>query len=451
MMKRILVFLAFLIVAPGLEAALYKQTNSHTLFNGEKLEEYQFENGFKVLLLPRHQAAVLTYQVWFNVGAVDEKMDPKLRRTGLAHLFEHMMFRGTPKYLDGEFDRVTAEIGGDKQNATTSHYRTNYFESVPSRQLEKVVELESDRMANLNLTGELFEKEKGAVVGELRLHQDRPMSIAFDELMKLVYTVSPFQWTVLGTEAEIKGFTLEEAKYYYKTFYAPNNALLIVVGDTTAATLLPMVEKYYGAMKRQEVPKLPLPEEPAQKKERRFEGTHRQATSELVVMAYRIPGIDSPDFAPFSLLGTHLSVGMEARLRKALVDKGIAVMANAGPDAKPNLFQVYIQLAEGKRAEEAIRIVDREIFLVQKSLISSVAFERALNQELLGMYNDITSNSRLGNILGESYTQSGNYLRSFQLIEEYRKLSPKDLQRVTKAHLRPENRSVVVIRPEKKT
>lgn len=277
------------------------------------------------------------------------------------------------------------------------------------------------------------------------------MSIAFDELMKLVYTVSPFQWTVLGTEAEIKGFTLEEAKYYYKTFYAPNNALLIVVGDTTAATLLPMVEKYYGAMKRQEVPKLPLPEEPAQKKERRFEGTHRQATSELVVMAYRIPGIDSPDFAPFSLLGTHLSVGMEARLRKALVDKGIAVMANAGPDAKPNLFQVYIQLAEGKRAEEAIRIVDREIFLVQKSLISSVAFERALNQELLGMYNDITSNSRLGNILGESYTQSGNYLRSFQLIEEYRKLSPKDLQRVTKAHLRPENRSVVVIRPEKKT
>ena len=450
MRQSILLPLTLVLFSMWARAAAYKQVAVHTLFNGEKLEEYKFENGFKVLVLPRHQAAVLTYQVWFNVGSVDEKMDPKLKKTGLAHLFEHMMFRGTLKYPDGEFDRITAEIGGDKQNATTSHNRTNYFESVPSNQLEKIMELESDRMANLQLTTELFEKEKGAVVGELRLHLDRPSSIAFDELMKTAFTTSPFQWTVLGTEAEIKGFTLQEAKYFYKTFYAPNNAMLIIVGDTKAAQLLPLVEKYYGGMKPQEVPKLPLPEEPVQKKERRFEGTHRQATSELIVMAYRIPDIDSPDFAPLSLLGTHLSIGMEARLRKALIDNGIAVGANAGPDSKPNFFQVYAQLAEGKKAEQALQIIDKEIQKARTTPISKEAFERALNQELLEIYNEIVSNSTMGNILGENYVQSGNFLRGFQLIEEYKKLTPSDLVRVAKAHLKPEGRSVVIIRPEKK-
>src|SRR5690606_16897697 len=126
------------------------------------LEEFKLKNGFRVLLVPRHQAQVLTYQVWFDVGSLNEKLDPKLKKTGLAHLFEHMMFRGSEKYPDGMFDQITSRLGAEKQNATTYFYRTNYYESVPSSQLERIIELEADRMANLKIDPQLLEKEKGA-------------------------------------------------------------------------------------------------------------------------------------------------------------------------------------------------------------------------------------------------------------------------------------------------
>jgi zinc protease len=236
-------------------ARAFEKVKETSLFNGEKLYEYKLSNGLKVLMLPRHQAQVVSYQVWFSVGSLDEKMDKKLNKTGLAHLFEHMMFRGTEKYPDGKFDELSSRLGTDKQNATTYYYRTNYFENIPVKNLEAIMELESDRMANLKLSADLIEKEKGAVVGEYRRHLDNPPSLAFEELMKLAYDeASPFHYAVIGTEDWIKGFTLEEAQYFYKTYYAPNNATIIAIGDITEKSFLPLVEKYYGEMKSQAVP-----------------------------------------------------------------------------------------------------------------------------------------------------------------------------------------------------
>ncbi len=425
----------------------YQRVAEKKLFNGESLEEFQLKNGFRVLLVARHQAKVLTYQVWFNVGSINEKLDPKLKKTGLAHLFEHMMFRGTPKYPDGRFDELTSRLGGDKQNATTHFYRTNYFESVPSRQLEKLMELESDRMANLNLTSDLLEKEKGAVVGEFRRHLDTPGGVASDHLLDLMYEVAPFRYTVLGTEAEIKGFTLEEAKYFYKTFYAPNNATLIVIGDTTAEELLPLVQKYYGDMKPQTIPNMPIPSEPAQKKERRKEISHPQATSQLMLVGYPIIPITHEDVVPLALLQAHLARGMEARLRKVLVDTGIAVGAHASAGAKPDIFEFYIQLAEKHTADEALKIIDKEITSLQSKPISSQAFERALSQELLNLYGDISNNSELANWLGEFLMLSGDYMRGFDIIEKYKALKPADLQRVSKEYFKKTSRSVLIVNP----
>jgi predicted Zn-dependent peptidase len=427
----------------------YEKVSEKKLFNGDTLYEFRLPNKLTVLLVPRHQAKVLTYQTWFDVGSLEEKLDPKLKKTGLAHLFEHMMFRGSEKYPDGKFDEITARLGGDKQNATTYFYRTNYFESVPSSQLERIMELESDRMANLKLTKELFEKEKGAVVGELRRHLDNPGTMAFDELNRTAYQVAPFRYTVIGTEDEIKGFTLEEGQYYYKTYYAPNNATLIVIGDTTEEQLMPLVKKYYGEMKMQSVPHGQIPAEPKQKKERKVELTHPQATSEMLVVGYHVPSIQSPDTVPLSLLSTHLSRGTEAQLRKLLVDKGIAVGASANASNKPDIFEFVVQMAEGHKAEEALRIVDKEIASLQKKKIGKQNFERALNQELLNLYGDITDNSELGNWLGEYLMISGDYMRGFQIIEDYKKVTEADVMRVSKDYLRKDNRSVVILRPAK--
>ncbi|NBX75819.1 MAG: insulinase family protein [Proteobacteria bacterium] len=431
-------------------SATYEKVAEKKLFNGEVVKEFKFQNGLKLLLVSRHQAPVLTYQVWFDVGSLNEKMDQKLNRTGLAHLFEHMMFRGTKKYPDGKFDELTSRLGSDKQNATTYYYRTNYFESVPSYQLEKIMELESDRMANLILDGELLEKEKGAVVGEFRRAMDNPSRLAWDELMRLVYTESPFRFTVLGTEEEIKGFSLEDAQYFYKTFYAPNNCTIIVVGDAKEENLLPLVEKYYGSMKPQEIPKLTLKEEPPQTKERKWEGKHAQATSEILLMAYRIPPVTELDIIPLSLISSHLSNGMESRLRKALVDTGIAVGASAGISNRPDLFEVSVSLSEKHSAEEAIRIIDREVALLHQSKISKNDFERALNQELLSVYGSIGNNNALANLFGEYLMISGNYLRGLEVLEGYKKLDSGDLQKIAKKYFKKENRSIVIVRPTRK-
>lgn len=138
----------------------YELVKENTLFNGEKIREYKLPNGLQVLHLPRHEAKLITYQTWFRVGSIHEKLTEKLNKTGLAHLFEHMMFRGSANYPDGEFDKLTSKMGAEKQNATTSYNRTNYFQSIPSHQLSKLMELEADRMKNLKLTSEIFEKEK---------------------------------------------------------------------------------------------------------------------------------------------------------------------------------------------------------------------------------------------------------------------------------------------------
>lgn len=427
----------------------FEKVIARKLFNGESLTEYRLPNGFRVLMVPRSQAKVLTYQVWFNVGSVDEKLDPKLQKTGLAHLFEHMMFRGSEKYPDGKFDEITAKIGGDKQNATTYYYRTNYYESVPSAQLETLMELESDRMRALKLTKEVFEKEKGAVVGELARALDNPVRLAFDELMRLAYEKAPYRYTVLGSEEEIKGFKLEEAQYFYKTFYAPNNATLIVIGDTDEKRLMPLVVKYYGDMKSQQLPKTTLTPEPEQKKQRKFETTHRQATSETLIVGYKMPPVDSPDFVPLSLLSTHLSRGREARLRKLLVDTGIAVSASAGTSSQPDLFQFIVQLAEGKKAESALRVIDKELTVLRTKAISKGSFERALNQELLSLYSDIGDNSELGNWLGEYLMLSGNYMRGFEILDEFKKLKASDLQKSAKKYFDNGTRSIVVVRPAK--
>lgn len=453
MKKQALIYstLVLTLVASVLLGADYEKVGDKSLFNGEVISEYKLPNGLKVLLLPRHEAKVLTFQTWFDIGSLDEKMDTKLKKTGLAHLFEHMMFRGTEKYPDGKFDEITSRIGSDKQNATTYFYRTNYYESIPSNQLKKLIELESDRMANLKLDAELLDKEKGAVVGELRRALDNPGRIAWDELNRTVFEVAPFRYTVIGTEEEIKGFTLEEAQYFYKTFYAPNNATIIVVGDTEEKELMPLVVKYYSDMKSQDIPRYKMPEEPAQKKERRIEKKHPQATSDILLVGYRIPPVTSSEIVPLSLLSTHLSTGMEARLRKSLVDKGIAVSAGCGVSNVPDYLEFSVSLAEKHKAEEALSVIDKEVNLLKSQPIKKEEFERALNQELLSLYGGIQDNSSMANMLGDYLMVSGNYMRGFEIIDQFKKLTPADLKKVANEFLKKESRSIVIVRPQPKT
>ena len=211
-----------------------------------------------------------------------------------------------------------------------------------------------------------------------------------------------------------------------------------------------LIEKFYGKMKSQVIPAVTIPGESEQKKERRREVAHSQATSELLLMAYPIPKVADADVVPLNLLSAHLSTGNEARLHKTLVDKGIAVSASADLSSSPDLFELSASLTEKHRAEDALRVIDKEIESAKSTKISPTQFQRALNQELLSLYTHISDNQSLGSLLGEYLTVDGNYLRGFEIIEEYKKISAADLQRVAKKYLKKEKRSVVIIRPAKK-
>lgn len=439
-----MLFSGLLVADPG---PGYRKLAVNKLFNGDTINEFELDNGLSVIHVPRSQAKVLTFQIWFDVGSNSEKLDPKLKKTGIAHLFEHMMFRGTDRFPDGSFDEISSRLGATSQNATTSFYRTNYFESIPSNQLEVVLALESDRMANLKLTQEGLEKEKGAVVGELRRALDSPVNEAYNALMELAYQKIPFRWTVLGTEKEIKGFTLEEAQYFYKTYYAPNNGTIVVVGDVEEEPLLNLLIKYFGQMKPQTIPSYSLPPEPLQARERTKVFSHPQATSEILLMGYKIPPISSLSVIPLGILSAHLSSGMEGRLRKLLIDTGVAVNAYASPSYRPDLFQIFVQLAEGHKAKEAIQIIDQEVKSLSEKIISEEDFNRARNQEKLDLYGSIDKNNSLARWLGEFNALAGNYMRGFEIIEGYNILDRKEVMEAANDYLVRSRRSVVIVTP----
>ncbi|MGE3263561.1 MAG: M16 family metallopeptidase [Bacteriovoracia bacterium] len=441
-------FLALLAISP-LAWAKTEKVRSTKLPNGLQVQEYRMENGMQVLLVQDHSAPVFTYQVWFKVGSATEKMDPKLQKTGLAHLFEHMMFRGTPTVPDGMFTKKMSAAGEVGLNASTWLDRTNYFESLPKEQLELAFQLESDRMANLAIDDKLFKTELGAVFGERKMRADKPSSIANDALWELSYDKHPYKWTTMGTAAELNSFTVDEANYFYRTYYAPNNATLILIGDFETAKALRLAEKYYGKFKAQEIPRREPPVEPAQTEARKKEVTHPLATSDLLMIGYHIPDCRHSDMPALQVLGAVLSTGNGSIMEQELVQEGIASSVGAGAYnlRYPGMFQFSINMVQGKSADKAVKILKDALARIAKGELSAAELERGRNQYLLSAYSDLGGQSSIGQYLGEALVSSDNYLNEFEILQATKKVTIADLQRVVKTYFKDENSNFIHLKP----
>jgi zinc protease len=433
----------------GSNALKIKET---TLLNGLVVHEYRLPNGLEVLLVPDRTAPVFTFQAWFRVGSATEKMDPRLKRTGLAHLFEHMMFRGTPKNPDQIFDRKLSAAGAVGLNATTWLDRTNYFQSLPKEGLELVLELESDRMVNLGIDEKLFNAERGAVFGELKMNKDKPIRAAYEELWDLAFTQHPYKFTTMGTEEELKSFTVEDAMYFYRTYYAPNNCTLILLGDIEIGSTLRLVEKYYGNIPSQPIPSVAPPAEPEQKASRSRTVTHPLSTTEILLLGYRIPNVHSPDLPALEAAAGILAYGNGSWLEKELVQGGIATGVSAGPNRlrDPSLFVVSVQLAPGKDPKDAQKILDSNLKKLANGEFSEEELERAKNQYLLSTYGELLSLDRIGRNLGESRVSADNYLRDFEILAQVRKVDKAAVQAAVKKHLVARGLSAVRVVPAPK-
>ncbi|MGQ0693972.1 MAG: M16 family metallopeptidase [Nitrospiraceae bacterium] len=408
--------------------------------------EHILSNGMKVLLVEVPKAPVATVQVWYKVGSRNEVMG----RAGLSHMLEHMMFKGTAKYPKGSFSRTIRKNGGI-DNAFTSQDFTAYFENLAADRVELALELEADRMQGLILEDSEFQTEREVVKEERRLRTvDDPQGALVEALFAQAFLSHPYHWPVIGWFADLDAMTLEDLQRHYDTFYSPNNATLIVVGDIKADALLPTIKQLFEPIPKGPSPKQALSAEPEQRGERRFL-LKREAQVPFVMMGFRVPNYSSEDSFALDILESILSHGKSSRLYQSLVydqKNSLAVGAEYSlMQADPSLFYFYSLVSPGAKVEVVEDALQREITRLQSEPPSELELQRAKNQVEASRIFEQDSNFRHAMLLGQSESIGAGWRRVDQFLDRIRAVTAKDVQRVAKQYLTSDNRTVGLLVP----
>lgn len=413
---------------------------------GADPNEYILSNGMKVLLIEVPKAPVATVQVWYKVGSRNEVMG----RAGLSHMLEHMMFKGTARYPKGSFSRIIRKNGGI-DNAFTGQDFTAYFENVAADRVGLALELEADRMQGLLLDQSEFQTERDVVKEERRLRsEDDPQGALVEALFAQVFMSHPYHWPVIGWFADLDAMAIEDLQRHYDTYYSPNNATLIVVGDIKADSLLPTIKRLFEPIPRGPSPKQTLPSEPEQRGERRFL-LKREAQVPFVMTGFRIPNYSSDDSYALDLLESILSQGKSSRLYQSLVyEQKIALAVGAEYSllqTDPGLFYFYGLVNPGAKVEAVEEALQREVARLQNEPPSELELQRAKNQVEASRVFEQDSNFRHAMLMGQAETVGAGWRRINQFVERIRAVTAQDIQRVAKLYLTPDNRTTGILIP----
>jgi zinc protease len=408
--------------------------------------EYLLSNGMRVLLVEVPKAPVATVQVWYKVGSRNEVMG----RAGLSHMLEHMMFKGTAKYPKGSFSRLIRKNGGI-DNAFTSQDFTAYFENLAADRVELALELEADRMQGLILENSEFQTEREVVKEERRLRtEDDPQGALVEALFAQAFFSHPYHWPVIGWFADLDAMTLDDLQRHYDTFYSPNNATLIVVGDIKADQLLPTIKRLFEPIPKGPSPKQVLTAEPDQRGERRFL-LKREAQVPFVMMGFRVPNYSSEDAYALDVLESILSQGKSSRLYQSLVydqKNSLAVGAEYSlMQTDSSLFYFYSLVNPGAKVEAVEESLYREIARIQNEPPSEPELQRAKNQVEAARVFEQDSNFRHAMLLGQAESIGAGWHRVDQFIERILAVTAKDVQRVARLYLTQDNRTVGILVP----
>lgn len=347
-------------------------------FSSQKLA-----NGLRVIIAVDHTAPVFGISVTYNVGSRNERPG----RTGFAHLFEHMMFEGSENVGKGEHFILIFNNGGN-MNGTTNEDRTNYFESLPKNQLDLALFLESDRMRSLAVNQSNLDNQRNAVQEERRVGEDnQPYGHAYEDVDNLAYDNFAYKHSTIGSMSDLNAATLEDVKGFFQTYYAPSNAVLVLVGDLDPAGTLEKVKKYFGSIPSQ--PPIPSVDmtEPEHYGKRTETIMDPLARTPLLLMAYHIPAGNTPDNYAFRVLASVLGQGQSSRLYQRLVkEKQLAtrVFVNAQARRGPSLLQIQAYVRPGVKPEECENAILEEIAAAQKDGITAQELDKARIQFLRG-------------------------------------------------------------------
>jgi zinc protease len=410
------------------------------------VERFRLENELELLMCEDHSAPVIAYHTWFRVGSRHER-DGK---TGLAHLFEHLMFNEMEGRPAGEFDRKLEEAGAESNAATWLDW-TQYNVAVPREQIGLVIDLEADRMAKLVLRDPQVTSEKEVVANERRYRVDDDVEGAVSELLwATAFTRHAYRWPTIGWMKDILGFTTEDCSDFYATYYAPNNATIVVVGDYNEANILRRVSQAYGQMPKSQLPVEDAQPEPPQTEERRVE-THKPTATHKLAIGYKSPAVGDFDHPALSLLAEVMFGGRASRLHQKLVrDLEIAtdVRAFVGPFHDPGLLEVFVSAREAHTAEQLLDAIDAELARVRDEPVPQEELDRARARMELALLAGLETVDGKASTMGFYDVVLGRPAAAFERLEAMARMGAGDLRRAARRYLVDTQRSIVFVRPQ---
>lgn len=410
-------------------------------------KEYKLDNGLRVILSEDHSAPAFSVAVTYDVGSRDEKEG----RTGFAHLFEHMMFQGSENIGKGEHFMLVFNNGGT-MNGTTSQDRTNYFEQLPSNQLDLGLFLEADRMRSLVVNQANLDNQRNAVQEEKRLGQDnQPYGNTINTDLATAYDSFAYRHSTIGSMEDLNAATVADVQAFFKRYYAPNNAVLTLVGDFKSDEALAKVKKYFGAIPSQPAPPKPDVAEPEQKAERRKTIEDQFAQIPRIDIVYKVPPGDTKDFYAIDVLGDILSGGQSSRLYQKLVkEKQLAVQAGGGSyEHRGPSLELFIALVRpGADIGEIEKVVSAEIEKIKADGVTDAEIEKIRMQNMRGQVQQMSSSLSRAVSLGQYavYYHDPNLINT--QIQKIQQVTKEDVQRVARKYLVDTNKTVVITMPK---
>ena len=417
-------------------------------------QDFTLANGMRVILSEDHSVPVASVALVFNVGSRDEVKG----RSGFAHLFEHMMFEGSENVAKTEHFKFVQGAGGSSNASTHSDF-TNYFEKVPSNQLELALWLESDRMRSLKVTPENFENQLQTVKEEKRSHIDnQPYVPAEIKIGETLFDNWANSHPVIGSFEDLDAASVEDVRQFFRTYYAPNNAVMAIVGDFDANLVHKMVEKYFSTIASHAIPATPSVAEPVQKASKYVKVEDPQAQAPAFWMAWKAPAKRDPDFYTLGIINSILSNGDSSRFYQRMI-KGdeIALQADTNYDERrgPGYFATTVVFKPGVTAEHGREVVWSELEKLKTAPVSDVELEKAKNQVLRSLFSSNSQSSlqrslARAEMLAEYTAFFGNPSLIDADVTAYMKVSPADIQRVAAKIFTKEGLTVVDDIPVKK-
>lgn len=435
-------------------ATLQQDSNAANNTNNDNVvvHEYRLDNGMKVFVKEDHRAPVVASMVWYKVGSSYENNGT----TGVSHVLEHMMFKGTDKYGPGEFSRIIAENGG-KDNAFTSRDYTAYFQRLHKDKLETSIRMEADRMRGMKVLDEEFAKEVQVVIEERRMRtEDDPESLTYEAFTASAYTTNPYRRPVIGWMNDLENMTAQDIRDWYQVWYAPNNASLVVAGDVDPAQVYQLAKQYFAPLKPIKDIAPPKPQqEPEQKGQRRI---IVKAPAELpyLLMGYKVPSVTGAkeEWEPYALdvLSNVLDGGNSARFAKNLV-RGQQVAAGAGAGYSPfsrldTLFLFDGNPAQGHNIAELEQAIREQIELIKNEPVSDDELARIKAQVIAADVYQLDSVFYQAMKIGQFETVGLDWRLSDQYAERIQQVTAEQVQAVAKKYLIDNSLTVAVLEPQ---